>query len=268
MKRDPRLWLCGALLLGASLPAGAGLFSDDEARARIQTLAQENQKLREELKALEDKLAQVDAKLHAQGLLELMQQVDALKAELAKLRGQVELNTHGLETAEKRQRDLYVDLDDRLRKLEQAGSAPAAGPASAGAPPAAPTATADAGAEARSYESAFNLFKMGNYGAAIQAFEQFLKTYPTSPLAANAQYWIGNSHSALRDYKAAIAAQQKLLSLYPTSPKVPDALLNMASAQAELGDKATARKTLEDIIARFPASPAAELARKRLAGLR
>ncbi len=264
MKRDPRLWLCGALLLGASLPAGAGLFSDDEARARIQTLAQENQKLRDELKALEDKLAQVDAKLRAQGLLELMQQVDALKAELAKLRGQVELNTHGLETAEKRQRDLYVDLDDRLRRLEQAGSAPAAGPA----PAAAPTATADAGAEARSYESAFNLFKMGNYAAAIRAFENFLKAYPSSPLAANAQYWIGNAYSASKDYKAAIAAQQKLLSLYPTSPKVPDALLNMASAQAELGDKATARKTLEDIIARFPTSPAAELARKRLAGLR
>jgi tol-pal system protein YbgF len=247
-------------LVGVSSSAQAGLFSDDEARARIQAVAEDTQKLREELKALEGRLARLDAQLQSKGLLDLLQQVESLKAELAKLRGQVELNSHTLETLDKRQRDLYVDLDDRLRKLERA-PAPTA-PAASAAP------TAADGADTRAYEAAFNLFRIGNYQAAISAFENFLRTYPTSPLAANAQYWIGNSYSALRDYKAAIAAQQKLLSLYPASPKVPDALLNMASAQAELGDKAAARKTLEDLISRYPASPAAELARKRLANLK
>lgn len=259
------------LLLIASLPAAAGLFSDDEARARIQTLAQENQKLREDLKALEERVGRLDAQLRAQGLIDLVQQMESLKAELAKLRGQLEVNTHTVETVEKRQRDLYVDLDDRLRKLETAGPVAASNPAPTVAPGTAAGAAApaaDTGAESRAYEAAFNLFKIGNYQGAIAAFENFLKTYPASPLAANAQYWIGNSFSALRDYKAAIAAQQKLLSLYPQSAKVPDALLNMASAQTELGDRAAARRTLEDLVARYPTSPAADIARKRLANLR
>jgi tol-pal system protein YbgF len=257
--------LLALLLAAVSLPAAAGLFSDDEARAGVTRLGQETQKLREDLTALEQRIGRLDAQLRAQGLIDLVQQVEALKTELARLRGQIEVNTHALETLEKRQRDLYVDLDERLRKLEKSGEpAPAAAPASptAAAPPA---AGAD---ENRAYEAAFNLFKMGNYQAAIAAFENFLKNYPASPLAANAQYWIGNSYTALKDYKAAIAAQQKLLSQYPASPKVPDALLNMASAQAELGDRNAARRTLEDLIARYPTSAAAELARKRLASLR
>jgi len=254
-----------ALLAAASLPASAGLFSDDQARAGVTRLTQETQKLREDLTVLEQRIGRLDTQLRAQGLIDLVQQVEALKTELARLRGQIEVNTHTLETLEKRQRDLYVDLDERLRKLEKSGETPAVTPAAA--PP--PTTAAASGAdENRAYDAAFNLFKMGNYQAAVAAFENFLKSYPASPLAANAQYWIGNSYTALKDYKAAIAAQQKLLSQYPGSPKVPDALLNMASAQAELGDRNAARRTLEEIIARYPTSAAAELARKRLPSLR
>jgi len=252
------------VLLGASPFARAALFSDSEAHKRIDALTQENQKLREQVKSLEERVGKLDGQLRSQGLLDLVQQVEALKAELAKVRGQTEVNSHAVETAEKRQRDLYVDLDDRMRKLERVGDAPAA----TAAPVAVAPAAADSAGENRAYESAFNLFKIGNYQAAIAGFENFLKTYPASPLAANAQYWIGNSYSALRDYKTAIASQQKLLSLYPASPKVPDAMLNMASSQADLGDKLSARRTLEEIIAKYPASPAADIAKKRLASLK
>jgi tol-pal system protein YbgF len=269
-----RRLLVSAVLLGASQMACAGLFSDEEAHKKIETLTQENQKLQQSLKSLEDRIGKLDAQLRSQGLLDLMQQVEALKADLAKVRGQTEVNTHAVDTAEKRQRDLYVDLDNRMRKLERVGETPAASAVPSTTVPAAPATaaptppSADTAAENRAYESAFNLFKIGNYQAAIAGFENFLKTYPASPLAANAQYWVGNSYSALRDYKAAIASQQKLLSLYPTSPKVPDAMLNMASSQADLGDKVTARKTLEEIIAKYPASPAADIAKKRLASLK
>lgn len=269
--------LLSALLVGASQMAGAALFTDDEAHKKIQALQQENQKLQQSVKSLEERMAKLDAQLNSQGLVDLLQQVDSLKAELAKLRGQSEVNTHSIETAEKRQKDLYVDLDNRMRKLERVGEAapagastgPGAAAAGAAAAAQAPAAAAsDGAAEGRSYEAAFNLFKIGNYQAAIAGFQNFLKTYPASPLAPNAQYWIGNSYSALRDYKSAIASQQKLLSLYPSSPKVPDAMLNMASSQADLGDSAAARRTLEEIVARYPASPAADSAKKRLANLR
>jgi tol-pal system protein YbgF len=277
MRRLPQSVLLSALLLGTSQWASAGLFTDEDAQKKIQVLTQENQKLRQDIKTLEERVGKLDGQLQSQGLLDLVQQLEALKAELAKIRGETEVNSHAVETAEKRQQDFYVDLDSRLRKLEGAGvaaagsgAAPGAAPSAAGGAPvvAAAAAGTNGPAESRAYESAFNLFKIGNYQAAIGAFQNFLGTYPSSPLAPNAQYWIGNSYSALRDYKSAIAAQQKLLSLYPGSPKVPDAMLNMASSQADLGDQAAARRTLEELVAKYPASPAADIARKRLASLR
>lgn len=258
------------ILLAASHTAAAGLFSDDEAHKRIEALQQENQQLQQKLKAMDERVTKLDATLRSQGLLDLLQSVEAMKNDMAKLRGQIEVNTYNIDTTQKRQKDLYVDLDNRLRKLERVdGPAPSATPAPGASPaPATPAVASDPAAENRTYESAFNLFKIGNYQAAIAGFQNFLKTYPASPLAANAQYWIGNSYSALKDYKSAIAQQQKLIHTYPSSPKVPDALLNIASSQAELGDKDSAKKSLEEIVAKHPLSPAADTAKKRLANLK
>lgn len=260
----------GLILLAASHTAAAGLFSDDEAHKRIEALQQENQQLQQKLKAMDERVSKLDATLRSQGLLDLLQSVEAMKNDMAKLRGQIEVNTYNIDTTQKRQKDLYVDLDNRLRKLERVdGPAPSATPAPGASPaPAAPSASVDSAAENRAYESAFNLFKIGNYQAAIAGFQNFLKTHPASPLAANAQYWIGNSYSALKDYKTAIAQQQKVIQTYPNSPKVPDAMLNIASSQAELGDKESAKKSLEEIIAKHPLSPAADTAKKRLANLK
>ena len=92
-----------------------------------------------------------------------------------------------------------------------------------------------------------------------------MRTYPRTPLASSAQYWIGNAHFAKRDYRAAITAQRTLIANYPDSTKVPDALLNIASAQSELGDNAGARRTLEELVAKHPQSEAAAKAKQRLA---
>ena len=92
-----------------------------------------------------------------------------------------------------------------------------------------------------------------------------MKAYPKSPLAPSAQYWIGNSHFALRDYRAAIVAQRQLVAMFPDSQKVPDALLNIATSQFEMGDGASSRRSLEDLIAKYPQTEAAGKARQRLA---
>lgn len=265
-----------------SQPARAGLFTDSEAQKKILDLQQQNQQLQQKISALEERVAKLDTVLRSQGLVDLLQSVEAMKNDIATLRGQLEVNTNGVETTQKRQKDLYVDLDSRVRKLERVetappapgqnpiGTGPAGGPTSGASndavpnPNAAPSVPADPAAESRSYDSAFNLFKIGNYPASIAGFQSFLRAYPSSPLAANAQYWIGNAYSALRDCKTALSQQQRLISTYPTSPKVPDAMLNMASCQVELGDKATARRTLDEIIGRYPLSPAADSAKKRL----
>jgi tol-pal system protein YbgF len=127
---------------------------------------------------------------------------------------------------------------------------------------------ADVAVEQRAYDAALDQFKSGNYSASLQSFVSFVKTYPRSPLAPSAQYWVGNAHYALRDYRSAIASQRQLIGAYPDSQKVPDALLNISSSQIELGDTVGAKRTLEDLALRYPASEAADRAKKRLAGSR
>jgi tol-pal system protein YbgF len=129
-------------------------------------------------------------------------------------------------------------------------------------------ASHDAIPGARYYDAALNQIREADYAGAIAGFMDFLKRYPDSALASNAQYWIGSSYYALKDYKTALAHQQKLVTLYPTSAKVPDAMLNIASSQIALGDLAGARKTLEELVDKHPGTNAANLAKGRLAALK
>lgn len=219
--------------------------------------------LQSEARNQDSRIGKLEASLQKnEQLFSLLKEVEALKAEIAKLRGEAEVQTHHLETLEKRQKDLYVDLDSRVSELSKAAAAPPADTAAA-------TSTgADPQLESGDYEAALNYFKSRSYANAIKGFKTFLKTYPDSTLAPNAQYWIGYSYYALKDYKTALAQHKKLIALYPASPKVPDALLNIASNQIELKDRAGARKTLEEITSEYPDSNAAPLAAKRLATLK
>jgi len=286
-----------AALLGASA-AHAALFDDEEARRRIDAT---NQRIAQVQRQLEDRLALLEQQAKSGGLADLGTQVQLLQGDLAKLRGQIEVITYELEQSQKRQRDLYVDLDSRLRKIEASPALTAPPPANAGTPdaatPAAPgppnagtlpppgtppggaagtpgvVATApparnatDGVAEQRAYDAALDLFKRGDYQGAIGGFSAFVKAYPRSPLASSAQYWIGNAQYARRDYRASIVTQRQLLKDFPDSSKAPDALLNIASAQSDMGDNAAARRTLEELIAKYPKSEAGTRARQRLGG--
>ena len=165
------------------------------------------------------------------------------------------MQAHQLDTLDRRQKDLYVDLDTRLRKLELAAKAQE-------------KPVADPVAEGKAYEAALNQFKLGNFQASVAAFQSFLASYPDSQQASNAQYWIGNAYYELRDYKTAIAAQQKVLASWPGSAKAPDAMLNIASCQAAMNDNKAARETLQSLLKKYPGTPAADQAKQRLAGKR
>jgi tol-pal system protein YbgF len=238
-----------AALLAAclALPAPAfAIFDDDVARAQIQEL---RQKVEAAAKLVDERLSKLEDR---RALLELASQIEALRSEIARLRGQLEVIQNQVETADKRGKDLYVDIDTRLRKLEKDRETVADKPATDGAP---------TPAEAKAYEAALNQFKLGNYPLAVSAFQG---TYPSSKLAPSAQYWIGNAYFAQRDYKQAIAAQQRVLSAWPEDAKASDAMLNIASAQDAIGDRRGAQKTLEGLLAKYPQSPAAASARQRL----
>lgn len=272
--------------------------------------------LTRQMQALQQQAGQLDARLgrlegaiqQNQQLLGLLKEVETLKAEVAKMRGQAEVQVHQMDALAKRQNDLYVDLDQRIADIAKAAkpapvadaappplpiaraatpvapvAAPAASstspaPAASAAPsvssaPAAPPSTPaapqlDPLVESRTYETALNHFREANYAGAIAGFRGFLKVYPDSALAPNAQYWIGYSYFALKDYKSALAHQQKMVAAYPGSAKVPDSLLNIASNQIGLDDLAGARKTLEELVAKHPGTNAANLAARRLATLK
>jgi tol-pal system protein YbgF len=248
--------------------AHAALFDDEEARKRI---AATNQRIDQLQKDLDERVAALERQLKSGALVDLANSVEGLKSDVAKIRGQIEVLTYELDQSQKRQRDLYVDLDARMRKLEAAPGAaasdavPADAAAAAGAAAtSAGSAVTSAGAEQRTYDAALDQFKRGDFQGAITGFTAFVKTNPKSALAPSAQYWIGNAHFARKDYKAAIASQRQLILTWPDSPKVPDALLNVASAQSELGDNAAARRTLEELIGKFPQSDAATKAKQRL----
>jgi tol-pal system protein YbgF len=200
--------------------------------------------------------------------------------EIARLRGQIEVLSNDNQQLQKRQRDFYLDIDSRLKRLEGGGNAAsgaapdaasgstaaAPGPATSAAPQ--PASKEDQAREVKAYDTASNLFRRNDFPAAIEAFRAFVRDFPQSALAPNAGYWIGISYANMRDYRRALAAQEDLVTKYPQSPKAPDALLAIAAIQAEQGDNGSARNTLEDIVARFPASEAAGKARTRLATLR
>jgi tol-pal system protein YbgF len=224
--------------------------------------------MQQQLNAVTARLAVLEKQPQASSLLTLQAQIDALKSVVEGLRGQSEVQAHDIETTQKRQTDLYQDLDTRLRNMVRTDAAATAVASAPSTTPGVATKSepkTDSSTEEQSYQAALALFKQGDYAGASAGFKQFLKTYPKSSMAASAQYWIGNAYFSTKDFKNALSAQQKLVSTYPNSPKVPDALLNISSAQIELGDMEGARKTLETIVNKYGATSAAALAKKRLA---
>lgn len=269
-KRAASLAASAVATLLIALPAGAQLFGgDDLARKQIAEQRQHIEALKQQNDALAERLTRIEEALKNQPVLALASQIEGLRDELRQLRGQIEVAGNSIDMAAKRQRDMYVDLDTRMRRLEQAAAAPPPQPPAGATAPGPVSAAAGASPEeTRAYDAAQNQRRTGNYQAAIVAFQAFLAQYPKSPLAHRAQYWIGDSHYNLRDFKSAIASQQRLLSSYPDSASVPDALLNMASSQMETGDAGAAKKTMDSLVARYPQSEAAEKARRRLATLK
>jgi tol-pal system protein YbgF len=242
-----------ALLTGwfaFAAPAHA-IFGDDEARKAILDLrakvADTDKRAQESLDTLTRRL---ETSQRAQ--LELVNQIEALKQDNAKLRGQIETLTNDVATLQKRNRDLYVDLDARLKALE---------PRPVTVDGKAATVGRD---EQAAYDAALVLFRASDFQGAIRSLDTFLVRYPQSIYVPSAHYWIGSAHYALKDYKAAIAAQQVVVERFADSPRAPEAMLNIAASQADLNQRTNARNTLNRLIKEYPDSESAKLARERL----
>ena len=249
------------LLLAACCIAGqahAGLLSDDEARKQIK-------ELEGRISVLEDTVKQ-----RARTMVEMQSQIDAMSEDVRKLQGRNEELLHNLQDAEKRQKDFYVDLDSRLRRLEAGGPQPGQ---------VAPTAAAS-GVEARTPCRSTRLPKIAistppmpctsraSIRPRLRAFMDFLKKYPGSTLAPNAYYRMGTAYYALKDYKNAVNSYLTAASKYPSSGMAPSALLGAAICYQEMNEVENAKKTLKQIIMNYPDNPITPRAKKRLDSLK
>lgn len=215
------------------------------------------------LNELEQRLDTIERMVQNQGLVNMTQQVAALERRNDELRGRIEELEHHASTTAERQRDLYIDLDGRIQELEtslqaRTPSVLEGGTLSPGQLP------LPGGSDRDNYQAAFELLKEQRYEPAAMAFEQFLKSYPDSELADNAQYWLAESQYVTQVFDRALREFEVVITRYPTSRKVPDALLKMGYCNYELKQWDAARAALRRVQNEFPETTAARLAGQRL----
>lgn len=258
-------WVRGGLVAAHVLVSGgvhAALFSDDEARTAILELRQRQEIQKQAGEASERRLLEENNQLR-RSLLDLQNQIEALRTEQARMRGQNEQFTRELAQSareltevQRRQVGLNQAIDERLRVLEPQkviidGKEFVATPL-----------------ETRDFNAALAVFRTGEFANAQAAFIEFVRLYPKSGYRPSALFWLGNARYAVRDYKEAVANFRSMLAQAPDHARAADALLSIANCQIELKDPRAARRTLEEVGKLYPQSEAAQAAKDRLEKLR
>lgn len=224
--------------------------------------------------ASQQRLAQIESKISNEKLLEMVTQVEQLNAEVARLRGELDVQGYTLQTTQKRQNDLYSDLDQRLGKLESNASQPVAKAASSSvdsgdaAGKSADAKTDKADEASQTYDRALTLLRNREFPKAIWLLKTFPDKYPSASQLGDVQYWLGMAYAADHQCKQAVTAHMDFTGKYANHPKVPDALRNIGNCQRDLGDLTAARATWNKLIKQFPNSDAASKAKQQLTALK
>ncbi|MGB5276544.1 MAG: tol-pal system protein YbgF [Gammaproteobacteria bacterium] len=245
-----------SLLVIVSLVSGSVVAADDELLSRM---------------SVKQRLERLERIISSDVLIEQSQQLDALRQEVSMLREMLEEKDYQLDLVTQRQRSLYADMDRRLNSLEGGASssvvaAPVPPPGAASGSSAYPGAATAGGDKdgAQEYSAAFDLLKQGQYRESITAFESFLKSYPESKYADNAQYWLGEANYVSRQYKTALDAFQTLIAKYPESKKLSGAKLKIGYTYYELKNWSASKDALMQVIKQYPDTTVASKANDRL----
>ena len=252
--------------------------------------------VQEQLKSLSKDMTRMGRLVDNRAMLDMIQQVDQISEDINLLRGEIEVQGNDVVDIKKRQRELYQDIDRRLRDLESraVGQAPAAQvivppasssaqsaaepsgsaaqvpslpPASIAAVAAAPVTATQAG-EKEAYQAAFDTLKEGRYKEAKVELQAFLAKYPNGSFSGNAQYWLGEANYVTRNFEQGIVEFEKVLNGFPGSNKVPDAMLKLGYTYYELKQYPQSKTVLQDLRTRYPNETASRLATKRLDRIR
>ena len=227
--------------------------------------------------SVEQRVQRLERLLANQNLIDMLTSLKALQQEVSTLRGSIDLLNHELNQIKKQQKDIYIDLDQRiqdldgrltnLRVLPTVPSASLSGGATetfTGDGSVSVEAEQNSLSKEQDYQNALAILKDGRYDEAIQAFQIYLISYPASDLAANAQYWMAEAYYVLRNYESAVSHFQKVISAYPDSRKIPDAYLKTGFSYYELKKWQEAKELLEKVVADYSGTAAARLASRRL----
>ena len=288
-------------LLGLLAPtAQAALFEDEEARRAILDLRQrlENQRqtqlqstdqtlqksLDQSQKQIEILRKQVELEINQskqdnrQAALQLQAQIEALKQDIANLRGEREQLLREITLLQRAQKDINVDIEERFQKItSQLAKQEAAPPPSVKeeAPKSSKVNVQVDGFEflaepdeKRDFEAAFVLFRKGDFAAAAKEFAQFVKVYSASGYKPSALYWLGSAKFARRDFNEAIAHLKGLVNDFPNHARAPEAMLTIGNAQLEIKQAKEARKTFNELLKLYPTTEAAAAAKDRLAQIK
>jgi len=269
------LYVVAFVMACSVLPMRAQAFEDSDARRTILQLRTQLKDLTTRIdNELEQIARRIDTKAEDKKLNALFTDLEKLRSQLrgevAELRGQVEIISNQLDAAQqkvdklnndltnaqRREKDLYADLNQRLSKLEPRNQIIDGVEVEV-------TQT-----EQKQFDEAAALLKKKDFARASQAFMTFLQRFPGSGYAAQAYYLLGSSYFAESDCKNAIPALQTVVNRYPLTQRAPDAMLNLAICQDDLNDKSAARDTMEALIKKYPESSAAKTARSKLGALK
>jgi tol-pal system protein YbgF len=301
--------LAGIVLAGFIIvPAFAqSTLTPEQLTLRVERLTELSKRSEEKLaaaqaklKSLSDEMSRMGRLVDNRAMLDMIQQVDEISEEVGLLRGEIEVQGNDINDIKKRQRELYLDIDRRLRDIEsgatassgqtsvpQVSGAASAGTTTSGAqqtpsvepsssqattttqtttPPA--TSSVTQSEEKAAYQAAFDTLKEGRYKKAKTELKSFLDKFPNSSYAGNAQYWLGEAHYVTRNFEQGIIEFKKVINSYPGSSKMPDAMLKLGYTYYELKQFDQAKVILQELRDQFPQATAARLATKRLDRIR
>jgi tol-pal system protein YbgF len=242
------------LAISVPLPASAQLFSDSEARRAILDLRGRVEEMQRDLtRRLDDMQARIERlESSTRGQLENQNQIQALRQEIASLRGQIEVQTNELVQTQRRQRDLASEVDSRLKRFEPVAVTIDGRPYNVDVN------------ERRAFDGAMAMFRDGDLRGAAMALQQFIGVFPQSPYVPGALYWLGSAQYAMKESRASITTLQTFVGRHADHPRIPDALLTLGSALADTGDRAGAVEAFKMVVSRYDGTPAAQSARERL----
>ncbi len=181
------------------------------------------------------------------------------------LSGQIQALNDSVDELKARLNKMSQQLDTMQAASQNLNSAPAAtAPGAAGATAPGGVPQVQAPPPDVLYNNALRDYNSANYQLAVQEFSDYMKYYPTTELAGNAQFYLADIEYRQANYEQAVKDYDKVLEMYPGGNKTAAAQLKKGYALLELGQRSAGVKELNSLVQRYPRSIEAQQARDRL----